>query len=208
MRTRLTKCLIATAMLASSAAQAECGCIWEGSFADVAASADLIVAGSVQTQKGNAADFRIEETLSGPDYHTDVRVWMQTGDYCRPPIEDFPLNSRWVMALKKITEVPEGGFNPSTPSQSFGRSGDYYLSSCGGYWLNYSGEAVTGNLVDAPRWARDPDMTPVLIDVLRAFVHQKASREALLEASQEDPELMDLMLDTKAFLRGDEGQQP
>jgi hypothetical protein len=106
------------------------------------------------------------------------------------------------MALNRISEVPDDGFDPGTPNQSFGRVDDYYLSSCGGYWLNYSGEAVTGNLVNAPRWARDPDMTPVLLDLLRAYLRGEASREALQKASEEDPELTDLMLDTKAFLRG------
>ncbi|MFK7830510.1 MAG: delta-aminolevulinic acid dehydratase [Congregibacter sp.] len=199
---RLLACALAG--LLPAFAHAECGCLWEGSFADVQANADLIVAGTVATHKGNAADFMIEDTLRGPDYHETVRVWLQTGDYCRPPIEDFPLASRWVLALKSITELPPGGFDPGTPSLSFGRVGDYYLSSCGGYWLDYSGEAVTGNLIDAPRWARDPDMTPVLIDLLRAYVQSKASRAALKKASREDPELIDLRLNTKAFLRGDD----
>jgi hypothetical protein len=111
------------------------------------------------------------------------------------------------MALMRIQELPEDGFDPGTPNQSFGRVGDYYLSSCGGYWLNYSGEAVTGNLINAPRWAREPEMTPVLIELLRAYLRGEASSEALLEASREDPELTDLMLDTKAFLRGQNPQR-
>lgn len=189
----------------SSALHAECACLWEGSFSDVQQSADLVIAGRVLTIKGNAVDLEVEENLRGRTYLDSVRVWMETRDYCRPPAEDFPVGTRWVLALKRIQEVPSDGFNPSTPNQSFGRVDDYYLSSCGGYWLNYSGEAVTGNLVNAPRWARDPDMTPVLMDLLRAFLRSEASSDALLEASREDPALTDLMLDTKAFLRGDEG---
>ena len=104
----------------------------------------------------------------------------------------------------RLVEVPEDGFNPSTPNQSYGRQGDYYLSSCGGYWLSLSGEAVTGNLVDAPRWARDPDMQPVLLTLLAAYLRGEAGRDALSEATKEDPALNELMLDTRAFLRGDE----
>ncbi|WP_439107676.1 delta-aminolevulinic acid dehydratase [Congregibacter sp.] len=189
----------------SPALRAECGCLWQGSFSEVQQSADLVVAATVAHIKGNAVDIAVEEDLRGRSYLDSIRVWMETQDYCRPPAEDFPVGSRWVFALKRITELPEDGFNPSTPNQSFGRVDDYYLSSCGGYWLSYSGEAVTGNLVNAPRWARDPDMTPVLMDLLRAFLRNEASSNALLQASREDPALMDLMLDTKAFLRGDEG---
>ncbi|WP_439100857.1 delta-aminolevulinic acid dehydratase [Congregibacter sp.] len=191
-------------LLASGTLRAECGCLWEGSFSDVQASADLIIAAEVLQIKGNAVDVAIEEKLSGNSYLDDVRVWMETKDYCRPPAEDFPVGSRWILALKRITEVPSGGFDPSTPNQSFGRLDDYYLSSCGGYWLTYNGEVVTGNLVNAPRWARDPDMTPVFMDVIRAFLRGETDSEALLEASREDPAMMELFLDTKAFLRGDE----
>ena len=189
---------------ADPAAQDECACLWQGSFADVQQDTDLVVAGTVATTKGNALDLAIERSLRGDPIFEEIRIWLRTRDYCRPPIEDFPAGSRWVMALYRIDEVPEGGFDPGTPNQSYGRKGDYYLSSCGGYWLTYSGEAVTGNLIDAPRWARDPEMQPVLMPLLEAFVRGRADREALAEASREDPALDELMLDTRAFLRGDE----
>lgn len=203
-RSPLRRALFALALAALAPwVRAECSCLWEGSFADVQQLSDLVVAATVVRHKGNAADILIEETLRGTVYNRDIRVWMRTADYCRPAVEEFPPGSRWIMALHKIREVPEGGFDPGTPNQSYGRVDDYYLRSCGGYWLNYSGEAVTGNLIDAPRWARDPEMTPVLMELLRAFVSGNTDRNALLQASQEDPALMDLLLDTKAFLRGD-----
>jgi hypothetical protein len=96
-----------------------------------------------------------------------------------------------------------GGFNPATPNVSYGRIGDYSLSSCGGYWLSRHGDTVTGNLVNAPRWERDPPMTPVLLDLVAAYVAGNADAAALLTASQEDPALRELILDTRAFLRGD-----
>ncbi len=199
--------LLAALALIPARAMAECACLWEGSFAEVQTEADLVIAGSIEQIKGNAVDIRIEESLRGNSYLDSIRVWMATRDYCRPDAAEFPPGSRWVMALMRIQELPEDGFDPGTPNQSFGRVGDYYLSSCGGYWLNYSGEAVTGNLINAPRWAREPEMTPVLIELLRAYLRGEASSEALLEASREDPELTDLMLDTKAFLRGQNPQR-
>jgi hypothetical protein len=103
-----------------------------------------------------------------------------------------------------IDKVVPGGFNPNTPNYSYGRVGDYRLSSCGGYWLARSGDFVTGNLVQAPRWERDPKMTPVLLDLLALFVNGEVNADALLQASREDPALRELMLDTRAFLRGDD----
>jgi hypothetical protein len=108
------------------------------------------------------------------------------------------------MALDRIEEQVPGGFNPQTPNVSYGRIGDYSLSSCGGYWLSQHGDRVTGNLVNAPRWERDPPMTPVLLDLVAAYVAGQVDSEALLQASEEDPALRELMLDTRAFLRGDE----
>ena len=195
---------LAAAVPGSAFAQDECSCLWEGSFADVQSKADVVIAGSVTTRKGNAVDMTIENRLRGDTFFDEIRVWMHTRDYCRPDAEEFPPGSRWVMALTRIDEVPEDGFDPSTPNQSFGRPGDYYLSSCGGYWLSVSGEAVTGNLIDAPRWARDPDMQPVLLTLLAAYLRGEADRDALSEAIREDPALDELMLDTRAFLRGDE----
>ena len=60
---------------------------------------------------------------------------------------------------------------------------------------------MTGNLVNAPRWERAPKMTPVLLDLLAAYIDGVVDSEALLEASREDPALRELMLDTREFLR-------
>jgi hypothetical protein len=57
--------------------------------------------------------------------------------------------------------------------------------------------------VNAPRWVRDPKMTPVLIDLVADFIDGKIDAQVLLQASKEDPALRELMLDTREFLRGD-----
>ena len=56
-------------------------------------------------------------------------------------------------------------------------------------------------MINAPRWARKPKMTPVLLELLSAYVAGEVEASVLLEASREDPALRELMLDTKAFLR-------
>lgn len=188
-------------LLAAPSASAECECLWEGSFADVQSSTALVVAGEVVAGKGNSIDLEIHRKLRGEPGSQPIRIWLRTGDYCRPEPQRFPPGSRWVMALDLIKEDIPGGFNPNTPNISYGRIGDYQLSSCGGYWLKWEGDAVTGNLIDAPRWNHEPKMTPVLLEVVSAYVEGNIDADALLQASREDPALRDLRLDTRAFLR-------
>jgi hypothetical protein len=189
--------------LFSGALRGECECLWQGSFSEVQAGTSLVLSGTVVASKGNSIDLSIGRVLRGKSHVNPLRIWLQTGDYCRPEVELFPVDSQWVMALQRIEEDVPGAFNPGTPNISYGRVGDYYLSSCGGYWLALHSDTVTGNLVNAPRWERDPPMTPVLLDLVAQYVAGKVDSEALLQASQEDPALRELMLDTRAFLRGD-----
>lgn len=189
------------AALAHGAPEEECSCLWQGSFAEVQAQADLVAAVTVLEGKGNSVDLTVDRILRGREFNEEVRLWLKARDYCRPAAENFPIGSRWVMALYRIAEEVPGGFNADTPNISYGRIGDYRLSSCGGYWLQLHGDRVTGNLVNAPRWEREPQMTPVLLDLLAAYIRGEVSSEALLEASREDPALRELMLDTKEFLR-------
>ncbi len=181
-------------------ALAECTCLWEGSFADVYASADIIVAGTVRANRGNAVDVEIGEILQGAEPAPPLRVWMQTGNHCRPSATDFPIGTQWVMALHRIDDEPPDSFNPHTPNTSYGRLGDYSLSACGGYWLRLQGEHVSGNLIDGTRWERDPPMSPVLLEIVGAYVRGEAPREALVKASTQDPALRQLMLETRTFL--------
>ncbi|MEH6582622.1 MAG: delta-aminolevulinic acid dehydratase [Halioglobus sp.] len=196
-------CLLATCVLLMSIqnVRAECECLWEGSFSEVQASANIVVSGTVIRGKGNSIDVNVNQFLRGEDTLAEIRVWLKTGDYCRPEPETFPIDSQWVMALHRINEEIPGGFNPTTPNYSYGRVGDYSLSSCGGYWLQQSENLVTGNLVNAPRWVREPKMTPVLLELVADYVAGRVDESALLEASKDDPALRELMLDTRAFLR-------
>lgn len=197
---------VAQAQAQPEATEADCGCLWEGSFSEVAPQADLVVLGNIGSVKGNAVDITPVTALKGELWLDPVRVWMKTRDYCRPPVEDFPEGSRWIMALSQIREVPDDGFNPSTPNQSFGRQFDYVLSSCGGYWLRVNGNTAIGNLVpDMPRFYHHPDMSPVLIDLIAGYLNGEIALDTLTEASRERPEEVNtLILDTRSFLRGQE----
>lgn len=180
-----------------------CGCLWQGSFSEVAGNTDLVALGEVTRVRGNAVDIALERTLLGNEWRQELRVWMKARDYCRPDADQFPPGSRWVMAINKIDAVPEGGFDPLTPNISYGRQHDYILSSCGGYFLKANGNTVQGNLIpDMPRWAHAPDMTPVLIDLVARYLSGAIPLDALVTASEEDPAARELMLDTRSFLRG------
>jgi hypothetical protein len=189
--------------LTSAPAYGECECVWQGSFTDVEAATDLVISGTVVASKGNSIDLSVSQVLRGPEPLDPLRIWLHTADYCRPDVALFPVGTQWVMALHRITGEPPGGFNPNTPNISYGRIDDYSLSSCGGYWLSVREGLVTGNLVNAPRWDPDPPMTPVLLELVVDFVHGSLARDALLEASREDPALRQLKLDTRAFLRSE-----
>jgi hypothetical protein len=198
---RIERLLFSICLLASAPAKADCNCLWQGSFTDVQSRADLVISGTVAGGKGNSIDLAVNRVLRGDTDQREIRIWLKTGDYCRPKPELFPSGSEWVMALFKIDEEVPGGFNPSTPNISYGRVGDYQLSSCGGYWLRRRGNWVTGNLVQAPRWEREPKMTPVLLELIADFVAGRVDAQTLAIASREDPAVRELMLDTKAFLR-------
>ena len=191
-------------VLAGNNPDAECECLWEGSFSEVQAQTNLVVSGVVISGKGNSIDLNVDQILRGDTSTPTIRIWLKTADYCRPDPALFPEHSRWVMALHQIQETVPGGFNPGTPNVSYGRIGDYSLSECGGYWLSQSENLVSGNLINAPRWVREPKMTPVLLDVLADYVAGKIGADALLQASTQDPALRELMLDTRAFLRGED----
>jgi hypothetical protein len=200
---RLLLLLCTLLPLVSQPGYAQCDCLWRGSFNEVQAQADLVVSGTVVARIGNSIDLAVARPLRGPEPPETIRVWLQAADYCRPEAELFPVATEWVMALDKITDDVPGGFNPNTPNISYGRLGDYTLSSCGGYWLRLKDDRVTGNLINAPRWEREPKMTPVLLDLVEDYVQGRLDRDALLQASREDPALRELILDTRSFLRNE-----
>jgi len=188
-------------LLASNAVRAECECLWRGSFSEVQAGTSLVVSGTISRGRGNSIDLMVDQVLRGEEYKPVIRIWLKMDDLCRPEPSLFPPASQWVMALQKITEAIPGGFNPNTPNISYGRVDDYSLSSCGGYWLSRNDKWVTGNLVGASRWVREPKMTPVLLELVADYVAGRVDASALMTASTEDPALRELILNTRDFLR-------
>lgn len=202
---RLPVAVFALALACSSPALGECDCLWGGPFSAVQEKTTLVAAVEVIATKGNSVDLRIEDVMRGEEYREQIRLWLDTGQLCRPGAELFSVGSRWVMALDEISEVAPGGFNPNTPNISFGRVEDYSLSKCGGYWLSLAENLVSGNLVGGARWEMNPKMSPVLLEIVKDFVRGRLDTQTLKEASELDPELQRLRIDTRSFLRGQQG---
>ena len=198
---RLCAACLAWSLLLADVARSECECLWQGAFTDVQSETDLVVSGRVVASKGNSIDLLVLRKLRGSEYRERIRIWLETGDLCRAPVDGFALDSQWVMALHRIDAQIPGGFNPSTPNISYGRVGDYSLSRCGGYWLSQSENLVSGNLTGGPRWEMEPKMSPVLLDLVAAYVAGELDKDALAEAGRVDPRLQELMINTRLFIR-------
>jgi len=195
---------LALLIAATEVSAQQCDCIWRGSFSDVAKKADLIIAGEIISRSGNSADIKIEKIFQGKHFQDSARIWgamtLRDGTpLCRANLEEFPTGSRWVLALEKITEVPKNGFNPATPSLSFGRKDDYALSNCGAYWLAADGETARGNLVNGKRWSydnRDNDnneIAAISFQQLTDFLGGKLSAKQLLALTTTTKEYRQLM---------------
>jgi hypothetical protein len=204
--THCLKIFLVFFLVISSQARA-CECLWQGSFSKSHRQSDLIISGEVIASRGNYADVSVnkihfDRELNNKEFNTQVRIWGDNGKLCRPKIENFPIGTQWVMALKKITQPIPGGFNPNTPNISYGRINDYYLSKCGANWLNLSEGVVTGNLVQGRRWEWEhKTMNPVMIELIDAYVREVIPEQALIEAAKPLSETKKLMNETKSFLQ-------
>jgi hypothetical protein len=178
-----------------------CECLWQGSFADITNQVDYISRGRIVQIKGNSMDIEVLDELKGTSYREQVRIWLKTGDLCRAEIENFEIGEQWIVALHKIDSVPEGGFNPMTPNISYGRKGDYSLSGCGGYFLPVSDNWVSGPIIDTTKWDFEPKLTPVLARIIKGYVSGDIDRTTLKEATEVDPALRELMINTRLHIK-------
>ena len=188
-------------MLLTLPAQA-CRCIWEGNFTNLDLGSHTIVVGQVVSHSGNSLDLSVMEVLRGPLYQDQVRVWGAIGNLCRADVKEFEQGSQWLMVLDKIEEIPEWGFNPSTPNFSYGRVGDYELSRCGVYWLKHHNGYLSGNVDDSRRWFYlDRKKSPVSLELVKAFIDGRADKELLAKAAAEREAKQELQTDTRVFLQ-------
>ncbi len=179
---------LATACVAwfSSAVAAQCECAWQGPFSWLVEDADYIVLGEVVARRGNSFDLRVMLSLRGQSGSDMIRIWGERGgDLCRPDVSLFPVGGQWLFALQEISAIPPGGFNPSTPNISYGRPGDYTLSKCGAYWLEHRDGLLSGNITSLFQWDYAPEMNPVPVSLVQAFIEGEAGYADIIEVSDE-----------------------
>jgi hypothetical protein len=200
--------LLATALSSITAHADDCSCLWRGPFSRAQARADLIVAGEVTAQRGNAIALRVDQTLRGVAPSEVIQVWGAYPGTCRPEAAQFETGSQWVMALTRIDSAPDDGFDPDTPNVSFGLVGDYALDGCGANWLRLRDGLVTGNLTEPTRWQYEADAgEPVLLAQLIAFLRGELSESALAEAARPLPGLRQLRSRTRIHLLEQDQEQ-
>lgn len=207
-RRRGTPWLIGLFLALAAPFASACECLWQGPFSEVRGNADLVVYGQVSQRSGNSVDLTVGEILRGKEYRDSIRIWGKTGDLCRPDVERFPVGSEWIMALSRIDEVPEGGFNPFQANVSFGRVADYSLNSCGVYWLPVKSQRVSGNILDGARWQYlDPKKAPVIASLFKQWFDGQIDDQTLAKATNHPTrdKARELLNNTRIFLNhGDE----
>ena len=67
-------------LLLPTTANADCECLWRGSFTRVQADTDLVVSARIVNISGNSMDLSVAQILRGTLHNEDIRVWLDTGD--------------------------------------------------------------------------------------------------------------------------------
>lgn len=99
---------------------------------------DIIVMGTKQKQDAHGMDFIIAETIEGTEPQGIIRVWGDNGALCREYTSQFKTGDTLILALFRIT-VPNS-------LDTLEKAGDYFLASCGIYFLPLIKQQVTGAL--------------------------------------------------------------
>jgi TonB family protein len=133
--------LCAGAMLSLSATDLfACSCVWGRPFMVVARSADVIVQAKILNYNQkihdglySSMDIQVNDVLKGTLKTKRIRVLGDNGALCRPYVNTFPINTEWVLSLKR-----DG-------------AEDYSMMGCGSYWLRVKDGAVVGKITNQRR---------------------------------------------------------
>lgn len=126
-----------------------CSCVWKGPFLAAAQDAPLVVIGKIirhHPGKSPTMDVLVLETLKGGILDSGMVIQMGDGMHCRPELNVFPPDSKWILAINGQGAKPGNGLA---------------ISHCGEYWLKVEGDYVVGSI--------DGDMKQVKRMPLREF---------------------------------------
>ena len=126
-----------------------CSCAWKGPFLTAAQDAPLVVIGKILRHhpgKSPTMDVLILETLKGGILDSGMSIQMGDGMHCRPELNVFPPDTKWILAINGQGAKPGKGLA---------------ISHCGEYWLKVEDDHVVGSI--------DGDMKKVKTIPLREF---------------------------------------
>ncbi len=107
---------------------------------------------SDEHQQPLSATFEIVELLRGDEQRTEIEVFGDPGNLCRPYIDYLTAGEYYVVALNKSDGIDHGGGIVETPN-------DYVLWNCGEFWINYDqpNNSVTGRILERTKKSKTLD---------------------------------------------------
>jgi hypothetical protein len=136
-----------------------CDCDWAGNFLEMAINSEVVALVKVKNynnffqftggvtsdehQQPLSATFEIIELLRGNEQRTEIEIFGDPGNLCRPYINYLKVGNYYLVALNKSEGIDHGNGIVETPN-------DYILWNCGEYWINYdkSNNSVTGRILE------------------------------------------------------------
>lgn len=126
-----------------------CSCVWAGPFTKVALGADLVLLGEVRSHDRHSMEVAVVEVFRGTEARRTIRVWGDDGALCRPYVSAFPRGTRWLFAVKAMSEQPHGNHLIHRRLASQPGQVDYAISVCGDFWLEARGDQAVGRITIA-----------------------------------------------------------
>ena len=141
-----------------------CDCESQGNFYKVSPNSDLVALVKINkyltfkdiydSPTPMSMDVEILEVFKGVDKRKTIKVWGDVGHLCRPYLNQFSVDSLYVIAFQKGEKGSEFCHLNETEN-------DYSISNCGEYWLKVNSESDT--ILNKLRsfYNRTKDLTPI-----------------------------------------------
>ena len=123
-----------------------CDCESQGNFYKVSPNSDLVALVKItkyltfkdiyDSPTPMSMEVEILEVFKGVDNRKTIKVWGDVGHLCRPYLNQFSLDSLYVIAFQKGEKG--SGFGHLNETEN-----DYSISNCGEYWLKASSKTDT-----------------------------------------------------------------